>query len=330
MCCSFERNDVPGGRTSSATIDGEIIELGASIAYQGNRYVLEMAGAAGLTTSPPPRSQSGLFALFDGEELVFRQSPWSFITLIKMLWHYGLAPWRYRSAAGAMATAFEKVYSLQDNGTYFETPVALLRAMGMYDLTQVNFKEYIVDEMGSYGSFASEFVTAAGLVNYNQNTLELNALAGLVSLLPATDPRLFRVDQGNEKLAARILQHVNATLNLNATVTQITKSPNGGFNLTVEGCSAGPWTTGRSNPGGGETKAGSCGAANVGVAFAVYDAVIIATPLENSRIEFEGINLPRIPRREYQQVVVTIVKGSVRPTFFGLDPGYMPYGESYV
>lgn len=44
--------------------------------------------------------------------------------------------------------------------------------------------------------FTSEVVGAVGRVNYNQRVGELNALAGLVSLLPSTDSRVFTIQVG--------------------------------------------------------------------------------------------------------------------------------------
>jgi len=41
--------------------------------------------------------------------------------------------------------------------------------------------------------FADEVVAGIGRTNYNQNNLQLNALAGLVSLLPSTDPQVFSI-----------------------------------------------------------------------------------------------------------------------------------------
>lgn len=81
-----------GGRALSVTIDGHVVELGASIIHQENVLVTQMARAAKLTLVTPPGAD-GLLALFNGAELVFKESSWRIITFIKLLWRYGFDPW---------------------------------------------------------------------------------------------------------------------------------------------------------------------------------------------------------------------------------------------
>ena len=50
----------------------------------------------------------------------------------------------------------------------------------------------------------------------------------------------------------------------------------------------------------------------------VYAAVVIATPLEQTELTFEGLALPPIPRRVYQDTVTTIVRGRLRASFFNM------------
>ena len=50
-----------------------------------------------------------------------------------------------------------------------------------------------------------------------------------------------------------------------------------------------------------------------------YDAVIIAAPLEQSEIEFDGIDVARRPKRTYQETVTTYVTGTLRPSYFGVS-----------
>ena len=97
----FERSAVLGGRASSVNIEGVLVELGASIAYEGNHYVAKLADAAGLERIVPATDRpDGLFAIFDGTGFVFRQSPWSLLTLIRLIWHYGFSFWGLQSPDG--------------------------------------------------------------------------------------------------------------------------------------------------------------------------------------------------------------------------------------
>lgn len=244
----------------------------------------------------PP--QGSLFALYDGTKLVFTESPWRIITFIKFLWHYGFQPWFFKNQASGFLQKFQQIYDFQDSGLAFERPHELLRKLGCFYLTQMSFVQYIQDTFHSYPRFASEIVASASKVNYNQENIQLNAFAGLVSLLPATDSRVFHIKEGNEQLVTGTLTAAGATVHLNSPVTSVSATSTGQFEVAV-----------------------------VGQAPKIYDAVIIAAPLGDSGIKISGVTLPIIPRRDYQTTVVTIVKGAVRPTFFGLPPGHMPYGK---
>ncbi len=56
-----------------------------------------------------------------------------------------------------------------------------------------------------------------------------------------------------------------------------------------------------------------------------YDAVIIAAPLEQSKIEFDGIDVAMRPKRTYQETVTTYVTGTLRPGYFGVST--LPTGK---
>ena len=90
------------------------------------------------------------------------------------------------------AARFAGVYPLHDQGTAFTTPAELLGTLGLYDLTQDNLLQYWREHIGTSASaerFASELLGAVTRANYNQGNEEVNALAGLVSALPATGAR---------------------------------------------------------------------------------------------------------------------------------------------
>lgn len=128
----------------------------------------DLADAAGLEREEPPGA-GGLTAVYDGRELVFQESPWRLLTVIRLLWRYWLSWWMLRAAP---ARAFDKfqglchrlaavqagptcsacctdtclparpscslgIYALLDSGTAFERPDALLKAVGLYEYTQV-------------------------------------------------------------------------------------------------------------------------------------------------------------------------------------------------
>ena len=59
-----------------------------------------------------------------------------------------------------------------------------------------------------------------------------------------------------------------------------------------------------------------------------FAAVVIATPLELSSIEFEGVELAHMPARKFQSTVTTFVRGHLNGSYFGLKA--RPKGESLL
>jgi hypothetical protein len=57
---------------------------------------------------------------------------------------------------------------------------------------------------------------------------------------------------------------------------------------------------------------------NDSVEFGPYDGVVLATPLEGSTIDLQGVLPPGtvLPAREYQNTVTTYVTGAVDPAYF--------------
>lgn len=95
-----------------------------------------------------------------------------------------------------------------------------------------------------------------------------------MSLLPVTDPRVFRLRGGNGQLSPAVLRAANATVHLSAAVTAVRRQQDGRYMLEVGAQAQGP-----------------------------FDTVVLATPLEGSGgLRVEGVALPPIPARKYQQV----------------------------
>ena len=56
----------------------------------------------------------------------------------------------------------------------------------------------------------------------------------------------------------------------------------------------------------------------------VYDAVVVATPLERANLLLTGFDMPKVPPREFKRTITTIVAGILRPSYFGVQS--MPEG----
>lgn len=63
-----------------------------------SQYIRELADSQGLTVIghigvPPP-------AIFDGQSLVWAESPWWLVNLVKAVWRWGLNPWLLQRSVG--------------------------------------------------------------------------------------------------------------------------------------------------------------------------------------------------------------------------------------
>ncbi|KAI8469589.1 MAG: Prenylcysteine lyase-domain-containing protein [Monoraphidium minutum] len=211
----FERAQSVGGRAKEMAYGGPGAppqELGASIIHGSNQIILGLALAANLTVEPAEDSGGGAMGIFDGEGFVLQLTNQPVLDMLRLLRRYGLAPVRYGQLAKDAGRAFASIYSLQDNGCRaFEMPREMLGAMGLWELTQQNAADHLRDNLKGlwgYGAarFAAELAGSVDKVNYNQPISHMNAMAALVSYLPAADPRLYRVAGGNGQLPAKLLE----------------------------------------------------------------------------------------------------------------------------
>lgn len=69
----------------------------------------ELADAGGLALEPLP--QGGLLALYDGRELVFAESRWRLLTLVRLLWRYWLSWWMVWHEPAAAFAKFEGAFT---------------------------------------------------------------------------------------------------------------------------------------------------------------------------------------------------------------------------
>lgn len=140
MGCRFEEGEV-GGRTQIFAVSGgEKIELGASIVHEENKYFREAADSLQITRLTP---ESSTPSIFDGKDFVFNFSYWTLVNLIRMVNRYGWSYFTFSAAPASSLERYKSIYALQEEGRAFATPEEMLKAMGLYDLTQRTFREEV-------------------------------------------------------------------------------------------------------------------------------------------------------------------------------------------
>ena len=141
----------------------------------------------------------------------------------------------------------------------------------------------------------SQLLGAFAHVNYNQDGDTLNACVMAVTLAGVQDG-LWAVEGGNQEMCRGLLGNADVALHHQA-VTAVQRLDQASWSSVEYQVSA----------GSGEAD--------------VFDAVVIATPLQHSRIELNGFphSASTMHRGEYQRTVVTFVVGQPSNEYFGLD-----------
>eukprot|EP00970_Alexandrium_tamarense_P010342 scaffold2071_cov190-Alexandrium_tamarense.AAC.34 len=244
-----------GSRVSSITLsDGSTIELGASIIYSGNQLVVDMIQgdkeylvkgkpmSTGKTQSKDTSANnkqeammaqepSGFGIYHGNQEWLLKPSPFSSYPLflqsilkpLYFIWRYNIDLFRLRQAVQRAIHAFDIVYELLNDTssevTYFESPMEMWEAIGLRSAAGITFHDFLDGlglsrdrslELGSddvhdvaetgwwnfnwrkwipgMGCLRSELVTAMAINTYNQDLNQLNGRD------------LFSIEGGNHKL----------------------------------------------------------------------------------------------------------------------------------
>ena len=284
----FEKTDVVGGRVKSMEFAGEHTEVGGSIYHLANKLFADFVKLGKFKTynpitehsdpsaKPPPgfTSENSLLGIWNGKQFSFQESDSFIMNFVNGLWRYGLDGKYVGDEAAATLNKFLKVYELLDKQTFY-TVEELLNALGLIDLTRVSLKQHL-DE-GSFcsynnASYCNEIVTGLTRVNYGQS-MDLNALVGLIALIGSTDDIATVVD-GNYKVLEYALWSANALVHYNSNVFKVSK--------TINDKQKPKYAISYYNMDGEVQTVED------------FDKIIIAAPLEFASIEFEGFDIPSL------------------------------------
>ncbi|XP_012878036.1 PREDICTED: prenylcysteine oxidase 1 [Dipodomys ordii] len=292
----FER-EVVGGRLATLSVQGHDYEAGGSVIHPLNLHMKRFVKDLGLSTIP---ASGGLMGVYNGENLVFEESSWFIINMIKLVWRYGFQSLRMHMWVEDVLDKFMRIYRYQSHDYAFSSVEKLLHAIGGDDylvLVNQTLQENL-QKAGFSEKFLSEMIAPIMRINFGQST-DLNAFVGAVSMT-AADSNLWAVEGGNKVVCSRLIQASKANL-ISGSV------------LSVEDKTK---TKQRGNPtkmyevvykSGSETKSD------------FYDIVLVATPLSQKIANIAFLNFdPPIEEfhQNYQQIVTTFVKGELNSTLF--------------
>eukprot|EP00123_Amoebidium_parasiticum_P015927 comp23208_c0_seq1/m.37721 comp23208_c0_seq1/g.37721 ORF comp23208_c0_seq1/g.37721 comp23208_c0_seq1/m.37721 type:complete len:379 (-) comp23208_c0_seq1:489-1625(-) len=234
-----------------------------------------------------PKAKQSSVGIWDGKELLFTGSKYGWVTSAKLLWRYGTDLIHVSRAAQDTAAKFGKVYTTE---TKHPTIDALLKELGLYDLCKETANEY-VQKSGVGERLQRELLSGATRCNYGQELSAMHTLGYAIAMV-GSDDQVFSVVEGNQRVVETLAETSGATIRTGTKVTAV--APCGGDSsrqcVAYEG----------SDGTGGEG----------------FDAVVIAAPLEVAGMKLQPMNVS-LEHRKYMTIHVTLVQGTMDPTYFG-------------
>ncbi|KAM3874308.1 prenylcysteine oxidase 1 [Diretmus argenteus] len=288
-----------GGRLATVKIGDYEYETGGAVIHPLNLHMKHFIDKLGIPQRKDVPSKS---AIFDGKELIFEESDWFIVNMLRLLWRYGFNFLRMQMWVEGILDKFMRIYQYQQFGYSFSSVEKLLHAMGgdsFLTLLNQTLEEAMLGD-GFSQVFLNDMVAPITRVNYGQS-VRINGFVGAVSLAGA-DSGLWAVDGGNKRVCSGLLYHSKAEL-IAARVTSVS--------VKVRPSKSGTTATFYEINYVGES----------GSAHSLYDLVIIATPLHQGKsdISFSGFS-PPIPSHypgRYHQTVSTLVHGRLNVSYLG-------------
>ncbi|XP_012861990.2 prenylcysteine oxidase 1 [Echinops telfairi] len=292
----FERGEV-GGRLATLTVEGQEYESGGSVIHPLNLHMKRFVKDLGLSVA---KDDDSLMGVYNGEKLVFEESRWFIINMIKLVWHYGLQFLRLHMWVEDILDKFMRIYRYQSHDYAFSSVEKLMHALGGDGFLQMLNGTLLetLEKAGFSEKFLNEIVTPVMRVNYGQS-LSINGFVGAVSLA-GVESGLWAVEGGNKLVCSGLLQASKGNLIPGSVmyIVEKTKSKHTGrptkrYEVVYQT--------------GSEVHSG------------FYDIVLVATPLNRKMSNITFLNFdPAVEEfhQHYKHIVTTLVKGELNTTIF--------------
>ncbi|KAL1967555.1 hypothetical protein VTN77DRAFT_3070 [Rasamsonia byssochlamydoides] len=293
----YERESTVGGRVKSIfpPESDHVVEAGATHFFTDDWCIMTAMNDVGLKENySNPFALPRSVGVWDGEELRTAakcdvESP-SWWDLARSVWKYGLSPRRFRQAVLANLDKWKLFASLR-----------LVDSVGK-ELEAVGFDGVILDSAETYlGNlsisplFQSDFVQPCTRARFSQNLADVR---GFTSLTAAGTSKAAAVDGGNARVIERMIELSHADVHLNSRVTNIRPGQHRRYRLSVARDHS-PYPQ-----------------------HAEFDAVILAAPLQSSKIYLGDLGLhsivARLPPYVETHVTLFLTPAELSPKFF--DP----------
>ncbi|CAG8542970.1 22747_t:CDS:2 [Cetraspora pellucida] len=264
------------------------VELGASLFIDVNYHMTNSAKKFGLEfINYGEELNNSKVGIWDGNQFVFEQSSSSYWDIPKLIWKYGWAPIKVQRLVSSTISKYLKTYELKEPFKSVDSEAERLHL----DLERKFTAQYYFSELKNINQlYLQHLVEPMTRVNYGQNLGEIHAMGAFISLAPTGAKS---IKGGNYKLFEKFIENSGATLNLNTKVVKVTK-----FRTTNGAEESEKYMV--------QTKNGTT---------EIFDAIIMAAPIQFSGIEFENIYL-EMKNIPYVTLHVTFITGRLNPSYF--------------
>jgi prenylcysteine oxidase/farnesylcysteine lyase len=218
-----------------------------------------------------------------------------------MMRRYGQGPVQIRPLIASALGRWMDIYDRQAEEEAFDTPEAILEALNLTELFEQSSYDFF-HQQGIDQRYLEEFASGLARFDFGQDA-NIHALADAMSLIgTGIRGQNYVIKGGNELLCQTLLEAAGAEIRLETAVERIARqSADDGtadrYKLTT--------STGDSE---------------------IFDAIIIATPLESAELHFDQTELPAAAtiKRPYQTIYATFVAGTLRSAYFGVAKKDLP------
>jgi prenylcysteine oxidase/farnesylcysteine lyase len=277
----YDASDRIGGRILTHKEGDLSLEVGAAFFNPTNKTIISLVNEAGLEVR---KIRAMDFAIWDGSEIIFNSNRSMVLSGVKLIARYGQSVTKMLRILREGEKRVVNLYREEiENPTEFEE---LFRLAGLDRWYRKPFDDALM-ERGVDSVFIDEIVTPITRTIYSQEA-NLAGFAGLSSLMGVFARTVYRIAEGNSLLQRHLAEASLSKLELGRKVRSIEKTANGSYRLSTER----------------ESK--------------IFDAAIVATPLELAGIEFDGVSAPRLEAQQYQRVYRKAVRGVFDPSGIGL------------
>ncbi|MDG6221636.1 MAG: FAD-dependent oxidoreductase [Candidatus Bathyarchaeota archaeon] len=283
----YEAKSRVGGRAFTYHQEQIQNELGAEFFNSSNIIVSGLVTELGLQT----KKLNDLIdiAVWNGNEIIFQSGQSLFYKMLGLVNNYKFSVPKLLFSLKLSERNIKNLYKQQE-----KSPAEfwkLFESVGLDKWYKSSFEKILLDK-GVDTSFIDELITPITRIIYSQNA-SLGGFAGLVALLGVYSQDLYNLKDGNQALPKKLLEASNSKVELETKVKVVEKLSDGTFLVYA------------------------------GEKVSVFDAVIVAAPLEVANISFDGVTIQN-QLREYQTIYVRLMKGQINPGYFNLSSSKLP------